>query len=220
MLPTPQRTSQPATGRGPRRMAPDVRREQLLRAAMEVLAEQGFTEFSLDDVAARADVTRNLLYHYFPGGRSAIALAVADAAGHELTDDWLTDESIPLAERLVVNNGRLIEHAMAPTVAWRLYRHALHASDPDLRATTDRYVEGVIAAIALNHFGTEHPPAPARAALKGYLAFFGAALDDARSTGTPPERMLPILTETLAAAMRAAADRPGDRGRPVSGARG
>jgi AcrR family transcriptional regulator len=187
-------------------MAPKVRREQLLAAAMVVVAEQGFTEFSLEDVAARADVTRNLLYHYFPGGRSAIALAVADAAGHELTDDWLTDESIPLAERLIVNNGRLIEHAMAPTVAWMLYRQALRASDPELRATTDRYVESVIAAIALNHFGTEVPPAPARAALKGYLAFFGAALDEARADGTPPERMLPILTETLAAAMRAAAD--------------
>ncbi|MFN8152152.1 MAG: TetR/AcrR family transcriptional regulator [Solirubrobacterales bacterium] len=193
-----------ASSRGPRRMAPKDRREQLLAAAMAVVAEQGFTDFSLDDVAARADVTRNLLYHYFPGGRAALALAVADAAGHELTDDWLTDESIPLAERLIVNNGRLIEHAMAPTVAWTLYRHALQASDPELRAKTDDYVEGVIAAIALNHFGTEDPSPPARAALKGYLAFFGAALDEARANGTPPERMLPILTETLAAAMGAA----------------
>lgn len=197
-------TSKAAPVRSPRRMAPKVRREQLLMAAMEVVAEQGFTEFSLDDLAARADVTRNLLYHYFPGGRAAIALAVADAAGHELTDDWLTDESIPLGERLIVNNGRMIEHAMAPTVAWTLYRQALHASDPELRATTDRYVESVVGAIALNHFGTERPSAPARAALKGYLAFFGAALDEARATATPPERMLPILTETLAAAMRSA----------------
>lgn len=194
-----------AAGRGPRRLAPEVRREQLLETAMAVVAEQGFTEFSLDDVAARADVTRNLLYHYFPGGRAAIALAVADAAGHQLTDDWLTDESIPLAERLIVNNGRMIEHAMAPTVAWTLYRHAQHAADPELRATTDRYVEIVIAAIALNHLGTESPPAPARAALKGYLAFFGAALDEARASATPPERIMPILNETLAAAMRAAA---------------
>lgn len=205
MLESPPPSFEAATRRGPRRLAPEVRREQLLVAAMAVVAEQGFTEFSLDDVATRAGVTRNLLYHYFPGGRAAIALAVADAAGHQLTDDWLTDESIPLAERLIVNNGRMIEHAMAPTVAWTLYRQALHSADPELRATTDRYVESVIAAIALNHLGTEWPSAPARAALKGYLAFFGAALDEARATATPPERILPILNQTLAAAMRAAA---------------
>lgn len=193
-----------ATGRSPRRLAPEVRREQLLVAAMEVVAEQGFAEFVLDDVAARADVTRNLLYHYFPGGRAAIALAVADAAGHQLTDDWITDESIPLAERLIINNRRIVEHALAPTVAWTLYRQAERAADPELRATTDRYVEIVIAAIALNHLGTEWPPPPARAALKGYLAFFGATLDEARANGTPPERILPILGETLAAAMRSA----------------
>ncbi len=208
MLKSSPPASVAAPSRSPRRMSPKDRREQLLVAAMAVVAEQGFTEFSLDDVAARADVTRNLLYHYFPGGRAALALAVADAAGHELTDDWLTDESIPLAERLIVNNGRMIEHAMAPTVAWKIYRQALNASDPALRATTDRYVDSVIAAIALNNLGTERPSAPARSALKGYLAFFGAALDEARATGTAPERMLPILTETLAAAMRAAADLP------------
>ena len=173
---------------------------------MPVVAEQGFAEFSLDEVAARADVTRNLLYHYFPRGRADVALAVAEAAGHQLTDEWITDETIPLAERLIANNGRMIEHAMEPSVAWTLYRHARSASDPELRETMDRFVEVVIAAISLNHFGTEPPPPLAHAALKGYLAFFGALLDEARATSTPSERILPILTRTLAAAL---ADDPG-----------
>lgn len=188
-----------------KRLPPEARREQLVRAARTVAARSGYGHTSLDEVAERAGVTRNLLYHYFPGGRAAIALAVADAAGHQLTDDWLTDESIPLAERLAVNNGRTIEHALAPTLAWELYRHAKQSADPELRATTDRYEEIVIAAIALNHLGTEFPPPPARAALKGYLAFVGAALDEARAHGTPPERILPILAATLTAAMRSVA---------------
>ncbi|GIK77479.1 MAG: hypothetical protein BroJett022_11690 [Actinomycetes bacterium] len=171
---------------------------------MPVVAERGYAGFSLDDVAAGADVTRNLLYHYFPRGRADVALAVAEAAGHQLTDEWITDESIPLAERLIANNGRMIEHAMEPSVAWRLYRQARSSTDPELRETMDRFVEGVIAAISLNHLGTERPPPLARAALKGYLAFFGAVLDEARAASTPPERILPILNETLAAAMRSA----------------
>lgn len=171
---------------------------------MPVVAEQGFTEFSLDDVAVRADVTRNLLYHYFPRGRPDVALAVAEAAGHQLTDEWITDGKIPLAERLIANNGRMIEHAMKPSVAWMLYRHARASSDSELRETMDRFVEVVIGAISLNHLGTDRPPPLARAALKGYLAFFGALLDEARATSTPRERILPILNGTLAATMRSA----------------
>ena len=55
---------------------------------MPIVAEQGFARFSLDEVAAAADVTRNLLYHYFPRGRPDLALAVGERAGRELTDGW------------------------------------------------------------------------------------------------------------------------------------
>jgi len=194
------------TPRSPRRLSREARHQQLVAAAMPVVAEQGFAEFSLDDVAARADVTRNLLYHYFPRGRSDVALAVAEAAGHQLTDEWITDESIPLAERMIANNGRMIEHAMEPSVPWTIYRHARSATDAELRETMDRFTEVVIAAVSLNNLGVEQPPPLARAALKGYLAFFGAVLDEARATSTPPERILPILNQTLAAALNAAAD--------------
>ena len=171
---------------------------------MPVVAETGFADFSLDDVAARAGVTRNLLYHYFPRGRSDLILAVAEAAGHRLTDDWITDESIPLAERLQANNARMIEHAMEPSDAWTIYQLARGSNDPELRATVDRFTEVVIAATALNQLGTEEPPPVARMALRGYLAFFGAVLDEARVAGTPPERILPLLGGTLVAALDAA----------------
>src|SRR6188474_1118466 len=132
MLQGPSRSDANAAGppsRSPRRLSREARHEQLVAAAMPVVAEQGFAELSLDDVAARADVTRNLLYHYFPRGRADVALAVAEAAGHQLTDEWITDEAIPLAERLIANNGRMIEHAMEPSVAWTLYRHARSSGD-------------------------------------------------------------------------------------------
>ena len=67
--------------RSPRRLARAARASQLVESAMPVIAEQGFSDFSLDEVAERADVTRNLLYHYFPQGRSDLAVAVAERAG-------------------------------------------------------------------------------------------------------------------------------------------
>ena len=62
----------------------------------------------------------------------------------------------------------------------------------------------MIGAISLNHFGTADPPPLARLALKGYLGFFGAVLDEARITGTPPEQALKILAPTLMASLQAA----------------
>ncbi len=171
---------------------------------MPVVAEHGFAEFSLDDIAERADVTRNLLYHYFPRGRADVAVAVAEAAGHQLTDEWTTDETIPLAERLVANNGRMIEHALGPSEAWTLYQLARNSNDPELRETMDRFVDVVVSAILLNHFGSAEPPPLARLTVKGYLAFFGVVLEEARITATAQETILPILTTTLEASLTAA----------------
>jgi len=202
--PGPTEAAGAGARRGPRRLARAARHSQLVAAAMPVVAAEGLTDFSLDEVAARADVSRNLLYHYFPRGRPDLVLAVAEEAGRRLTDDWVTDEAIPPAERLAANNRRMIEHAMAPTDAWTIYQLSSSASDPELRATVERFVEIVISAISLNQLGTPDPAPPARLALRGYLAFFGAVLDEARATGVEPERVLGLLNGTLVAAIRAA----------------
>lgn len=161
------------------------------------------SEFSLDEVALRADVTRNLLYHYFPRGRPDLTLAVVEEAGRVLTDGWVIDEAIPLPERLAMNVSRLIDHAMKPSDAWRLYRLARVTTDPEVRGVFDRFVDTVIASISLNQLGTEDPPPLARAALVGFFAFFEAALDEARAAELPRERVLAMLNETLVAALRA-----------------
>ncbi len=191
-------------GRAPRRLTRAARHEQLVAAATPIVAAHGFSDFSLDEVAANADVSRNLLYHYFPRGRPDVVLAVVEEAGHQLTDDWVTDEAIPLPERLAANNRRMIDHAMRPTDAWTIYQRAQGSNDPELRETVDRFVEVVVTAMSINHLGTDDPPPLARLALKGYLAFFGAVLDEARTAKTPTDDMLKVLGETLFAALRAA----------------
>ncbi len=194
----------PTPTRPPRRLSRDARRSQLIAAAMPIIARQGFSDFSLDEVAAAADVTRNLLYHYFPDGRNDVVRAVAEQAGHLLTDDWVTDESIPLAERLVINNGRMVDHAMEPSDAWVIYQLCRGSTDPELRAAIDRFIEVVISAVSLNQLGTEDPPPLARVALKGYLGFFASVLDEARETGIPPDQLVGLLGHTLTAALNAA----------------
>jgi AcrR family transcriptional regulator len=213
----PGELAKAAPARPPRRLSRAARREQLVEAAKPVVAAQGFSDFSLDDIAAIADVSRNLLYHYFPRGRPDVVLAVCDAAGHELTDEWIVDEGMEREERLAANNRRMIEHAMKPTDAWTIYQRARSSNEPEVRATIERFTDTVIAAMSQNHLGTPEPPPRVRLALKGYLAFFGAVLDEARATATPADEVLGVLGETLIAAL-AAAERPS--GRPLSASSG
>ena len=53
-----------ADGRS-RRLPPEVRREEILEAALAVFSELGFDRATLNDVAERAGVTKGAVYHYF-----------------------------------------------------------------------------------------------------------------------------------------------------------
>ena len=181
----------------------EARALQLVTVAMPVIAEQGFSEFSLDEVAERADVTRNLLYHYFPRGRSDLATAVAERAGHQLTDGWVTDENIPIEQRQTENNARIVAHALQPTDAWRIFRLVRGATAPELREIHERFVDLVVSNMSLNQLGTRDPPALARMALRGYLAFTETVLDDMRAGTVPAEQIVLMLNDTLAGAIHA-----------------
>ena len=187
-----------------RRLSKEARREQLVTAAMPVVAEQGFGDASLEEIAERADVTRNLLYHYFPRGRADVVLAVVERAGAELSGDWVIDEELPLPERLTANFGRMLDHALGPSDAWRIYRRARSAGQPEINEIVTRYAERVIASVAVNHLRTADPPPLAHIALTGSVAYAEAALDEARTTRASREQVMQLLSDTLVATIRAA----------------
>jgi AcrR family transcriptional regulator len=198
----PRTRAKSGAKRSPRRLSRDARRDQLIDVAMPLVAEHGLSGFSLDELARRADVTRNLLYHYFPRGRPDIVLAVGERAGHELTDGWLTDEAIPLQQRMAANFARFLQHAEAPSDAWVIRRLGRASSEPELHAIIDRFEEVLIEGISLNNFGTSEPPPVARLAIKGFLAFSATVLDEARDGDVPNEQVLQLVAQAAAATMQ------------------
>src|SRR5262245_52900687 len=106
----------------PRRLPPAERREQLIGAALSIAAREGYENLTFEKVANLAGVTRNLVYHYFPGGRQELLEAAAHRAGEELSSEWITDPGVPLAQRLATNLSQMMDHAEEPTDAWLLYR--------------------------------------------------------------------------------------------------
>jgi AcrR family transcriptional regulator len=188
-----------------RRLAPDERREQLVRAAMAVLARSGYEGLSFEAVAREADVTRNLLYHYFGGGLMELFRAAADLAGRDLIADWTVDDAIPLAVRRARNFGAMARHASTPTDAWLVSRITVASADPVVRELTAAWRGHVVAAMALNAVGTREPPPLLRAALESYVAFAETMLDRSREQDLDPQHVIGVLEAMLTAAVRSAA---------------
>lgn len=187
----------------PRRLSPEVRREQLVDAALAIAARDGAQGLGFAQVAERAGVTRNLVYHYFPGGRDDLFRAVVHRAGQQLTGEWQTDGDVPLSQRLTANLDRIIDHAAEPTDAWLLNRQSRASVDPEALEIAARYREVVIANISVNHLGTQDPPPLARIALEGFLSYAEAALDAWRETEVPREQLVRALGATLVATVDA-----------------
>lgn len=82
----------------------DARPSEILAAALAVFAERGFSASRLDDVAARAGVSKGTLYLYFDGKEALLKAVVREAllpnlarieariAGHEGSSRTLLDE--------------------------------------------------------------------------------------------------------------------------------
>ncbi len=196
--------SREKTAAPPKRLPRAERREQLTNVALEIAAERGYQGLELEEVAERAGVARSLLYRYFPEGRQDLYLAAADQAGRILASDWVTDDSIPLGERLARNFGRIIDHAAEPSDAWRLYRQARASADPELVAIGRRYHGVVLESISRNHLGTDRPPELVLLALHGYLAYAETILDAWRDSDVPRETITELLSRSLVATIEAA----------------
>jgi AcrR family transcriptional regulator len=183
----------------PRRMSSEARRAQLAEAAVAVVAAGGYSGLTLEAVADRAGVTRNLLYHYFPRGRIDLFLAAVERAGETLTEGWLTDTGVPIEERLAANFARFFEHALEPSDVWLAHRQGRSMNEPEVEELVERYRSIVIAAVALNHFGTERPGSFAESALRSFIDFAERALDECRERDLDRERVYRLLADTLLA---------------------
>ena len=187
-----------------KRLPPAERREQLIGAALSIAAREGYDNLAFEKVANRAGVTRNLVYHYFPGGRQELLEASAHRAGEQLSSDWVTDPGVPLPERLATNLSRMMDHAEQPTEAWLLYRQGRGSVDPKLLEIMAIYRQKIITIISLNQLGTADPPRLVRIALDGFIAYAETVVEAALGEGLPRERVVELVGGTLAATVSGA----------------
>ncbi len=84
------------------RMAPEDRQHQIVQAAINFFARNGF-EASTRDLAKEMGITQPLLYRYFPTKEALIERVYQEVFVRRWNpewEEWLADRSMPLADRL------------------------------------------------------------------------------------------------------------------------
>src|SRR5438093_1906713 len=101
-----------------RRTAAD-RRKQLIGIGLELLIDRPFHQFTIDDVAAKAGISRSLLFHYFPSKRDYY-MAVVRAAMRRMLRATRAEPGTPAEDQLAAIIGgyaSFIQRRRAPYVA-------------------------------------------------------------------------------------------------------
>jgi AcrR family transcriptional regulator len=80
-------------------MEPGDRRDQIVRVAAAHFAERGYDKASIVTIAANADVTRALVYHYFPD-KAALLEAVLRSEAEDLQAALRPDPALSVPENI------------------------------------------------------------------------------------------------------------------------
>ncbi len=142
---------------GQRQSATEQTRARILSAARELLmTSDGFSSFSIDQVARQADVARMTIYHQF-GSKSGLLEALCDALAasggmEHLADAFRQPEPLDVLNQYLLvfsrfwDADRLVTRRLRDRLVTRRLR-ALAALDPDfeqvIRARDERRRQGV-----------------------------------------------------------------------------
>lgn len=119
-----------------RRLSTDARREQLLVAGARLLAERPYDEVSIEEIARAADVSKGLLYHYFPTKKDFIIAAI-ERGQEELAELTAPDPDLPPAEQLGASLDRFLDFVEEHEAAYAAIFRSRGGGDPAIQAVLE-----------------------------------------------------------------------------------
>ena len=155
-------------------MEPQQRREQLLDTGAALFAEKPYDDVLMEDISARAGVSRSLLYHHFSSKRD-LYVALFKRASDRFLARISTDPQLPLAEQLATaleaHIQSFVDH---PFEAFTINRGAL-SDDPAIQAIIAEELN-VVGQRLINQLAAEGCLRDAtEIAVEGWFAFVRAA---------------------------------------------
>jgi AcrR family transcriptional regulator len=183
-----------------RRMQNDERRALLLERATQLFGERGYDGVSMAQLAREANISKALLYHYFPSKRRLFEAALA-AGAQELRERTRPDPARPPAEQLAATLDAFLAWVQERPGA---YAKMLESAGAREVRDTMAQVRAETAARILSGLGPDGGRPATRAAVFGWLAFLDAAILDWIEHGDMPrEELHGLLLGTFAGALMA-----------------
>ncbi len=156
-----------------RRLQRDERREQLLERASELFADQGYEGLSMSQLAREAQISKALLYHYFPSKRRLFEAALEEGA-EDLRQRTEPEPGRPPAEQLSRTLDAFLQWVQERPKA---YATLIEGGGPEVREIMAE-VRTSTANRILTGLGADGQRPATRAAVHGWLGFLDGAILD------------------------------------------
>jgi AcrR family transcriptional regulator len=184
------------------RLSPDDRRAQLLALAVRTFTERAYDDFSMEELATAAHVSKGLLYHYFPSKR-ALYVEVLRGAANELLDLMQPQPGLPLAEQLRAALLAYMAYVHDRADAYRAMLRGGIGNDPEVAEVAEN-VRRTIRERILDGLGIPQPSPRLRVTITGWVGLVEAAsLDWLEHDDLDSERLVALLVDGLTALLSA-----------------
>lgn len=194
------------------RLTPEARRSQLIELGVEMLATRTLDELSVELIAAKAGISRGLLFHYFTS-KQDFHLEVARAAAEEMIRRTEPDRTLAPVEALRGALSAFISYVEENPDNYTSLVRGAASGDADMRAIFDATRATMSQRIVdvLGDLGLELGPRT-RLAVHGWVAYAEEcvirwiATDDRPGERIERAALLELLTKSLPAVALAAGD--------------
>jgi AcrR family transcriptional regulator len=157
------------------RLSTAQRREQLLTIGAGLFAKRQYDEVWIEEVAEIAEVSRGLLYHYFPTKKDFFA-EILRTQRDELLAMSEPDPALPVVEQLRAGLDVYLEFARTHPDGYRIVHRAAGGSDREIQEIrevgTVANAERILTALGELTTVTE----ATRLAVRGWLMFVSEAI--------------------------------------------
>src|SRR6266540_3018802 len=130
-------------------LGPERRRPLVLDAALEIFAEGGFADASMQAIADRAGVSKAVLYDCFPGGKQEIYYALLERSEHTFMEHMIG--VLERTERLSTEEGlrqglrAFLDYAEIHPQSFRVIFGEAGTRDPEVARRSERAREQIVA---------------------------------------------------------------------------
>jgi AcrR family transcriptional regulator len=184
------------------RLRPDDRRAQLLALAVRMFTERAYDDFSMEELATAAHVSKGLLYHYFPSKR-ALYVEVLRGAADELLDLMRPGPGLPPADQLRAALLAYMAYVRQRAGAYRAILRGGIGNDPEVVEVAEN-VRRTIRERILDSLGIPRPSPRLRTTIAGWVGLVEAAsLDWLEHDDLDSDRLVDLLVDGLTALLAA-----------------